>query len=250
LGAAILVDALAPGASLGLALLFLLFSLGIGNLLRQEKAPPCNCFGAVHSEPVSGLTLARSLTLCASSLLCFFLPLFPLTAGVTSSFLVLSGYVVLGRGTRVWVRRRQKAGLHKKTRRLNLGQRLPTLRTTDGRWLEDILSANERTLLILTSSGCGACEQARVVLSGWAKTVAEELAAIELRHEASGAEQAQEQAFSQYFLSAKDLSRFLSPTPGGFLVDKRGGLLAPPVAGIEEIEALARLALNGHQGTN
>jgi len=80
--------------------------------------------------------------------------------------------------------------------------------------------------------------------------VAEELAAIELRHEASGAEQAQEQAFSQYFLSAKDLSRFLSPTPGGFLVDKRGGLLAPPVAGIEEIEALARLALNGHQGTN
>lgn len=243
LGGAVLIDFFCKGASLGLALLFLLFSLGIGNLLRQDKAPPCNCFGAVHSEPVSAFTLARALSLSALAALCAHLPVYPLTPDLMRFTLVGLGFGLGGWAIRTWVHRRMKKGLHKAVKRLTVGQRVPSVKLGDGTWLEQVLPGGKKTLLVLTSSGCGPCKQAKASLSVWANTVAEDLAVIELRREDTTPPAKEEIAFENFVLSVKDFARFLSPTPGGFLVDEKGTLLSPPVAGVEEIEALARLAL-------
>ena len=51
--------------AVGALVLLLAFSAGIGNALRHGQAPPCNCFGAIHSAPASRWTLARNLALAA-----------------------------------------------------------------------------------------------------------------------------------------------------------------------------------------
>ena len=48
---------------------------------------------------------------------------------------------------------------------------------------------------------------------------------------------------SVFYFSPKEAARFKSVTPGAFLVDETGTLLATPVAGRLEIEALVRLTL-------
>ncbi len=52
------------GAIAALALLTV-FGIGVGVSLAGGRAPECHCFGQLHSEPVSGSTLARILVLTA-----------------------------------------------------------------------------------------------------------------------------------------------------------------------------------------
>ncbi len=49
--------------AIGASALFMVFTAGIANQLRQGQAPPCHCFGALSSEPVSGRTIARNAAL-------------------------------------------------------------------------------------------------------------------------------------------------------------------------------------------
>ena len=66
-GLALLPAASAPAAATAAALLFAAFAVVIAGALRRGDAPDCHCFGAVHSAPVSGATLARALGLAAGA---------------------------------------------------------------------------------------------------------------------------------------------------------------------------------------
>src|SRR4051794_6205708 len=41
----------AQWGAVGALILLLAFVAGVSNALRKGEAPPCNCFGAIHSEP-------------------------------------------------------------------------------------------------------------------------------------------------------------------------------------------------------
>lgn len=45
--------------------LLLIFTTAMGVSLARGQAPDCHCFGAIHSEPVSGSTIARNVSLMA-----------------------------------------------------------------------------------------------------------------------------------------------------------------------------------------
>jgi hypothetical protein len=48
---------------LGALVLMLVFCVGIGVKLARGEAPACHCFGQLHSEPISSVTLGRNLAL-------------------------------------------------------------------------------------------------------------------------------------------------------------------------------------------
>lgn len=239
LGLGLLIDVTARTASFGLAVLFSVFSLGIWNLLRQNKAPACNCFGAVHSEPVSAWTLLRSLTLAGIGAALYHLPLWPLTPGLLGAALVVTAYTSCGAmlyGLSKW---RQKMLLRSGPERLQVGDHLPDVRLEDGRWLVDALSRCGPTLVILTSEGCPPCNALIQKMAPWRHRVVGVLPIIELRKGAP----AEERDPNVYYLNPTSFARLLSSTPAGILVGSDAGVIQPPAVGPAEVEALIKLTL-------
>lgn len=243
LGLLVLVDSTSRIASLGLALLFFAFSLGIGNLLRQDKAPPCNCFGAVHSEPVSVFTLARAILLIALSLACFRLTRGALTPALGQQICAAVAYALAGVGVRAGVLWRKKRGLLKPLERLRVGQRLPAVTLADGQWVEQVLAQDRKTLLLITDAGCEPCRALKAMMSHWLANVVGDLAFVELKRAATDVPGEPIEGLITHRIETEQFSRFLSPTPGAILVDSKATILAPPVVGAAEIEALVRLTL-------
>lgn len=241
LAATILLDLTCRAAGCGLLVLFSIFCVGIANLLSQDKAPPCHCFGAVHSAPVSRFTLLRTVGLAFLALAACRTPQFPLTPGFKSLALVAGSFSLSAFAIDKKVRGRIAKGLHLKPRRLEVGQRVPAVRLLDGRWLESVLPQKGRALLVLTSDRCGPCKKLEEPLNRWAEALQESLPIIRIR---SGEKvEASVGAGTDVSLQAEDFQRFLSPTPGAILVDHKGTVISPPVAGEIEIEALIRMAL-------
>lgn len=247
LSATIILDATSRLSSLVLALLFACFSLGIANLLRQDKAPPCNCFGAVHSDEVSKWTLLRSVVLATSALLINRLPTYALTPGLKSTVLAATLFAAASYAVVLGVRRQRRLKLSKPAKRLAEGQRVPATRLWDGRWLEGVLANDRPTLLLLTSTDCGHCVLLKQWLNQWRNRVQESLHVVELQtldsKQFTDPPQIEGLGRSVFYFSPKEAARFKSVTPGAFLVDRTGTLLATPVAGRLEIEALVRLTL-------
>jgi peroxiredoxin len=59
----------AQWGAIGAVVLLAAFIAGIANAMRQGEAPPCNCFGAIHSAPAGKTTLARNVGLGAIAIL-------------------------------------------------------------------------------------------------------------------------------------------------------------------------------------
>lgn len=247
LSATIILDATSRLSSLALAWLFACFSLGIANLLRQDKAPPCNCFGAVHSDEVSKWTLLRSVLLAALAFLVHRLPTYALTPGFKSTVLAATLFGAVSYAVVLGVKRQRRLMLSKPAKRLAKGQRVPATRLWDGRWLEDLLAKDRPTLLLLTSTDCGHCTLLKQWINPWRGRVQESLHIVELQTLDSKqfADPPQIEGLGRFvfYFSPKEAGRFKSVTPGAFLVDETGTLLATPVAGRLEIEALVRLTL-------
>lgn len=241
LAATILLDLSYFVAGYGLLMLFSLFCAGIANLLSQDKAPPCHCFGAVHSAPVSRWTLLRTVGFAVMAWTVCRTPQFSLTPGVKSLVLVAGAFSLSAFAIDKRVRTRIAKGLHNKPRRLGVGQRVPAVRLLDGRWLESVLSRHQRSLLVLTSDACGPCKKLEEPLNRWAEALRDCLPIIRIRSGETSGESAG--PGTDVFLRAEDFRRFLSPTPGAILVDHKGTVVSPPVAGEIEIEALIRMAL-------
>lgn len=226
----LLIDPVSQLAGLGLSLLMLAFSLGLINLLRQDKRPPCHCFGAVHSAPVGKDTVLRALLLALLAGISARLPVFPLSR---HPFKVGLGMLLVLGGTGAAIRRRKRLGAD--AARLLVGQRLPALRLASRHWLEDLLRSSDRTVLLLLSAQCGPCKLLEASLAEWKQTLSGRLNLLPVYLEGADAE---------HVLESRQFKLLKSPTPGAMLVDRRGFLLHPQVSGADEIEALIRISLS------
>lgn len=230
LALALLVDPLSQLAGLGLSLLMLAFSLGLINLLRQDKRPPCHCFGAVHSAPVGKDTVLRALLLALLAGVSACLPVFRLSQ---HPFKIGFGMLLVLGGTGAAIRHRKRLGAD--ATRLLVGQRLPALRLSSNRWLEDLLRSSDRTVLLILSAQCGPCKALEASLAEWKLTLSGRLNLLPVYLEGAEAE---------HLLESRQFKLLKSPTPGAMLVDRRGFLLHPQVSGADEIEALIRMSLS------
>lgn len=229
LALALLVDPLSKSAARAVAFLMVGFAVGLYNLVRQNKRPPCHCFGAVHSAPVGKGTVLRSILLAAMAGLTAQLPTFPMNDHPGKIILGLALVLAL---TGAAIHRRKRLGMD--ATRLMAGQRLPALRLSSGRWLEDLLGASERSLLLILSPGCGPCKHLQASLEEWKLTLTGRLHLLPVYLEGEDHE---------HTLESEQFQLLKSATPGAMLVDRKGSLLHPPVTGAEEIEALIRVAL-------
>lgn len=246
-GLALLSDATSPSASLALAAMFCAFGVGIANLLRQDKAPPCNCFGAIHSEPVSKFTLLRVTVLAALALVCYNLPVFPLVRGWAGFAILVPTYLLAGLGVKKWARKKLK---DKTYRRLGVGQRIPSVRLRNGSWLQNALPDAKKSLLFLTAPDCCPCAQLKGTFSQWAPLLGEHLPVVELVALVKDQELNPIDGITSYGIDRNSFRRFLCPTPGAILVDRNGTILEPPVSGAEQIEALIRLSLRADESAS
>lgn len=235
LAGALLIDPLCTFASWGLALLMLTFAAGLANLLRQDRRPPCHCFGAVHSAPVGLATVLRALGLACAAAVSASLPVYPLShhPGMT-----LAGFVGVLFGTGMVIRRKKHLGAD--ATRLMVGQRLPAARLTSGQWLQDLLPGEGLAVLIILSHRCSACRDLVKELPAWTSALDQRLPLIPV-HLDDGPEQPA--------LEGRQFALLRSPTPSAILVSADGALRHPPVNGAEQIEALIRVALRGDHHT-
>ena len=216
-------------------LLMLAMSGALARLIKQKRTPPCHCFGAVHSAPVGRSTLVRALFLAGVAGACAKLPVFALTPNLLSLAAASSGLIGASAVVRLYVLKRPKSD--GKPKPLQVGQRLPAVQLRDGRWLAECLPKKERVLLIFTSANCPACKAVKAPLERWNVTFSEELPILELlstnEEDVSGLNQ----------IRSEDMSKFRVATPGAILVNASGVIMEPPVASLEQIEALLRVTL-------
>lgn len=130
--------------------------------------------------------------------------------------------------------------------RLSTGQRVPEIELPSGESLVQILQPGKRTVILMTSLTCGPCRMFEAGISTWLNSVNEALGFLRVQvapPEGMDIDTSEIEGLATHQISPEDFTLFLSPTPGALLVDSTGTLLAPAVAGAEEIEGLIRLAL-------
>lgn len=251
----------------GVAALALLttFVIGLTRALRRGEAPDCHCFGQVHSEPASWLTVARNVALAlpAAYLLAsgpgptltawvnghagqdlWLIATTSLASIATASALVLARQNRRLRSTQAWT----------PPRPVRIGARAPrfSLSSVGGPvvTLQDLLVDDRPVVLTFVAPACGPCVALLPELARWQTTLSERLAFSLLS--AGNAEAAEE-------LSRTDgLPQVLSDpegtvsraygvpgTPCAVLVGFDGTVRSAPATGQVAIEALIRVALKG-----
>lgn len=238
----LLVDHTSRLAAHALGFLLLSFGVGIVKLLSEDRAPPCNCFGVVHSTPVGRQTLARTLCLSTMAFLVAFLETFSFVWGVARTSVCLVSLVVVGRILASGLQRRRLLSFL--SRRLQVGQRLPPTRLENGEWVDEILS-KDLNLLIVTSPDCGACYKLKSLVRVWAPSLSRFIAFYELTEAREGGASPDKIGGVEIkYASNESLAKFHPNRPAGLLVDRRGVLLQSPTEGAEQIKALVRVALS------
>jgi peroxiredoxin len=166
------------GAVGGLVLL-LAFVAGITVSLRRGEAPDCNCFGAIHSAPVSRTTLARNIGLAAVAVVIVGWGPGPAidtwvsarsAAELAAIGAGIVALVLLATAVPMWLDnrrlRRELAIADQHLRRIPLGLRVGALAPgfslpdeNGGRiTLESLLARGRPVALVFVSAGCGPCE--------------------------------------------------------------------------------------------
>jgi peroxiredoxin len=258
----------APTAQLGAgASLILLgaFIAGLTRVLRRGEAPDCHCFGQVHSEPASWLTVARNAGFAVAAAFVLAGGGGPaLTAWVdardaqqlaligtsTLAGIASLAYLVLWRENRRL--RTTQAPVAPKP--LRIGARAPrfSLPSVDGFpvTLEDLLVAGQPCMLTFVAAGCAPCAALLPEITRWRETFAEHLVLPVIS--AGGADAAGVLA-TQFGLtqvlvdesSAVSRAYGVPGTPCAVLVAPDGTVTSAPAPGHGAIEALVRVALEG-----
>lgn len=241
-GVGLLSDVTYRMAASTASVLSVLFMLGIANLLRQGRTPPCHCFGVVQSAPVGIDTFARAAILAIASLTCAYMR--PLVLTPDMSTLLAAACLALltvsiASNIALWTKLN---ATEVDQRVLTIGQRIPALRLLEGKWLSETLRPETRNLIIVTTPGCGPCKSLKTQIDRWARATSEVLQILELEiahtHPAPTTT-----SHPKHYASDTEVNKVTSAMPSALLVDGRGVLLAPPIAGPEQIEALLRATL-------
>jgi peroxiredoxin/uncharacterized membrane protein YphA (DoxX/SURF4 family) len=279
---ALLFHPTALAGAIGALVLLLAFSAGIANALRQGEAPDCNCFGAIHSAPASGWTLARNLVLAVVALIAVIWGPGPAiddwvsarTAAELVAIVVgLLALLLLVIGVPMWFENRR---LRKELadadeivshvpQGLRIGSVAPDWDLPDGQGgrlsLGQLLERGKPVIMVFTVAGCGPCinmlpdlrrlqaiaaDRVTVTLVG-IHTVERYEAAIE----AAGGQLLLLEALAQDPVLQREMDELvevaqayrMSHSPGAVVVTPAGTIGSATVDGRLAIEALIRVTL-------
>jgi peroxiredoxin len=249
----------------GAAALVLLavFVVGLIQALRRGQAPDCHCFGQVHSEPASWLTVARNTALALpAAYLAGAGPGPSLVAWVdghteqalgliaTSSLATVATVTAVAlwrqnvrlRSTQAWT----------PPPPLRIGSRAPSfsLASVGGGavTLNDLLVDDRPCLLTFVSPGCGPCAALLPEIARWYEALGDRLLLPVVSAGEAGAadDLAREHRLAQVLSDADaTVSRDygVPGTPCSVLIESDGTVGSAPATGQLAIEALVRVAL-------
>jgi peroxiredoxin/uncharacterized membrane protein YphA (DoxX/SURF4 family) len=249
----------------GSLMLLALFVVGLTRVLRRGEAPDCHCFGQVHSQPASWVTVARNLVLALPAAYVALAGPGPSLASWAAGtdarelWLIATGSLAALATTTAVLLWRENRRLRSTDGRMaavprQIGALAPrfTLPSAAGRVvsLQDLLADDRACLLTFVHSRCGPCAALLPELARWHDTVTERLAlTLVTPVEAVAAEQlAREHALSDVLIDEQSTvmqAYGVTATPSAVLVASDGTVRSAPVAGRVAIESLIRLALQG-----
>jgi peroxiredoxin len=253
------------GAILGLVLLAA-FVGGLTRALRKGETPDCHCFGQVHSEPASWVTVARNVALAVpAGLVAVGGPGPSLVAWVdghsaealwliatsTLAALATASSAVLWRANR----RLRSTQAPSAPRPVRVGARAPrfTLPSFAGQpvKLQDLLT-DRPSVLTFVAPACGPCRALLPAIARWQDSLADRLTFPVVSAgdaDAAGAI-ARDHGLAEVLSdvdSAVSRAYGVPGTPCAVLVAPDGSVKSAPAAGQLAIEALVRLALHGEE---
>jgi peroxiredoxin len=264
---AMLFAATARVAGAAALVLFAVFVVGLIQALRRGQAPDCHCFGQVHSEPASWLTVARNLALAlpaaylagagpGPSLVAWadgysaqglgLIATTSLAAVATLTAVVLWRQNVRLRSTQAWA----------PPEPLRIGSRAPrfALRAVGGDevTLDDLLAGSRPCVLTFVSPGCGPCATLLPEIARWSDTLAGRLLLpiVSSGEVSAAADLAGEHGLDRVLSDTHAaVSRLyaIPGTPCSVLVWSDGMVGSAPAAGQQAIEALVRVALESKE---
>jgi len=258
----------------GLAALILLlaFTGGIANAMIRGRAPDCNCFGQLHSEPVGWRTLLRNVALAVpAALVTIEGPGPSVTAWVGdrsgAELAAIAGFIaaaLLGAlAWRLWRERDAlRRGLEEARAELAIfpvglpvgavapGFALPSMHGGEVS-LDELRARGRSVVLLFVGPDCGPCETLFPAIARWKEALADKLTVVAIssgtpeENLAAAGDSAAEVLLQEDWEVVKAY-RVLS-TPTSVLVSSDGRIASSTVSGIP-IESLIRLALR-HDGT-
>ena len=251
-------------------LLLLVFIAGISNVLRKGQAPPCNCFGQIHSEPVGRTTLARNAVLAVIAAIAVVKGPGPAIDGWVRShsagalIAVVVGAAVLLLAAVLTQRQKSAEQLQRERQVANTERRLTppglpvgtdmpdfTLTNLDGETVTLAELRDGRPLLLLfVGPFCNSCDEIFPDIHRWQRTLEKRLAIAIV----SGGELEKNRALRDKY----DLRTVLVQnetdivdafnirgTPTALLVGSDGKIAAPAAESVFGIEPLIRLVIGG-----
>lgn len=246
----------APGA-IAATVLLLAISAAISRLIAAGQAPPCHCFGAVHSEPVGRATLLRSLALTVLAVI--------VAVQGPGSRIEVGGVgleplspLLAAAGAVIVTARRSRRGSRTVAGGPPPGDRAPWFElgsAHDGPVsLESLLTTGQTLALVFVDAGCGPCRTFLPALASWQPGVAEALIFAAIRRRGGDPDVGLGDGLGMPELIDESGDVFkaygVAATPSAVIVGSDGRLASRPVAGYAAIEALIRLSLrDSHAGS-
>lgn len=275
----------ASAGGVGALVLLLAFVAGIANALRKGEAPPCNCFGAIHSAPASKATLARNIALAAVAVVVVGWGSGPAidawvgdrsAAELVAVATGIAALALLAIAVPMWLDNRKLRDeldvandrLHRIPPGLRVGSVAPEFSVPDGSGgrltLSSLLEPGNPVVLVFTIAGCGPCEpmvpelRRLQAIAGDRVTIA--LVGVHtIEHygrlrDQSPAEDLkltdavqQDPSLKQELDDLTEVAHLydIHDSPGAVVVTPAGSIASTVVAGRPAIEALIRLTLQG-----
>lgn len=281
--------ALIPGhtalaGGIGAVVLLVAFVAGIANALRKGEAPPCNCFGAIHSAPASKTTLIRNVALAAIAVLVVgwgpgpeigswveartAAELVAVACGAAAVFL-------LAVALPMWLEnRRLRADLAEADERLRrippglrVGSLAPDFSIPDGEGgrltLSSLLERGKPVVLVFTLAGCGPCEPMLPTMRRLQQIAADRVSVAlvgihTIQHydrmiEAHGGDLRLIDAVAEDPSLEREIDETtavahlydMHDSPGAVAISPAGTIASTVVAGRPAVEALIRLTMTG-----